>query len=162
MANPCGGAPGRLQLTAAPTRLAICRLDPGQPIPGWATAGGLWSVSQSEAELSLVCAEALVPDGVNQSGPWRALVLAGPLNHDLVGVLATISATLATARIPIFAISTFDTDWLLVPEDQLPRASLALSEAGHTVDLEEAGLTPRGRLKRTATRRWPGRWGRVG
>jgi hypothetical protein len=70
------------------------------------------------------------------------MVVAGSLHHDLVGVLATISATLAAARIPILAISTFDTDWIVVPEDRLPRASLALRAAGHTVDLEEAGLTP--------------------
>jgi hypothetical protein len=142
VATPRDGAPGSLHFTAAPTRLAVCRLDPGQPIPGWATAGGLWSVSRSEAELSLVCQEALLPHGVKQSGPWHALVVAGPLNHELVGGLATISATVAAARIPIFAISTFDTDRLLVSEDQLQRASLALREAGHTLDLEEAGLTP--------------------
>ncbi|MGC1184040.1 MAG: ACT domain-containing protein [Candidatus Dormiibacterota bacterium] len=113
-------------------------MDPAQPVPVWATAGRWWSASRSESELSLVCEEALVPSGVTQTGPWRALVIAGPLSHDLVGVLATVSVTLAMAEIPIFAISTFDTDWLLVPAPRLAQASSAFRAAGHIVDPEAA------------------------
>lgn len=65
-------------------------------------------------------------------------VVAGPLSHDLVGVLATASVTLAMAEIPVCAISAFDTDWLLVPAPRLDQASSALSAAGHIVEPEVA------------------------
>lgn len=145
-----------------PARFSDCRLDPAQPVPGWATAGSWWNISRSESELSVVCEEALVPSGVLRTGPWRALVVAGSLSHDLVGVLAAISVTLAMAEIPIFAISTFDTDWLLVPAPHLDRASSALRAAGHIVEPEVTYPPSRLRPRRTATRRRPGRWGRAG
>ncbi|HVB13447.1 MAG TPA: ACT domain-containing protein [Candidatus Dormibacteraeota bacterium] len=72
-----------------------------------------------------------MPKGVVTSGPWRALMVEGPLDHAAVGVLASISATLAAAQISIFAISTYDTDWVLVPEDRLETARAALLGAGH-------------------------------
>jgi len=86
----------------------------------------------------VVCEEALVPSGVLRTGPWRALVVADSLSHDLVGVLATISVTLAMAEIAVFAISTFDRDWLLVPPPRLDQASSALRAAWHIVEPEVA------------------------
>ena len=111
--------------------MAVCRLEPTSPIPGWATAGSWWSVSRTEAELSIVCEERWVPAGMARSGPWRALMVEGPVDHALVGVLAALAAPLAAAQVPIFAVSTYDTDWVLVPEDRLGPARVALLGAGH-------------------------------
>lgn len=111
--------------------LVVCRLPPGEPIPGWAVAGEWWSVSRSPHELSIICEEHLVPAGVAHGGRWRAFRVEGPLDHELVGVLAAIAEPLGSARIPIFAISTHDTDWVLVPEHRLEQAAAALRGAGH-------------------------------
>ena len=64
---------------------------------------------------------------------WRAICVAGPLDFALVGVLASLSGTLASAGVSIFAISTFDTDYILVKEDMLGAAREALAAAGHQV-----------------------------
>jgi hypothetical protein len=130
--DPSGSAV--YSLAASTARLSVCRLSPNQEVPAWATAGQWWSVTRSQDELSITCHESLVPPNVTKSGPWRALVLAGPLDHSLVGVLASISAVLADARVPIFTISTFETDHVLVPADQLEWASAALRRAGHVVE----------------------------
>jgi uncharacterized protein len=116
--------------TAGPP-LVVCRLRPGEPIPDRAVAGEWWSVSRSPDELSIICEEGLVPPGVAHGGRWRALRVEGPLDHELVGVLEAIAEPLASAQIPIFAISTHDTDWVLVPEHRLEQAAVALRAAGH-------------------------------
>lgn len=125
--------PIRLRLTAASARLAVCRLDPTAPVPAWATAGTWWSVCRTQGELSIVCEAQLVPQGTAQSGPWRALMVRGPLPLALVGILDALASPLAGAHIPIFAVSTHDTDWVLVPEERLAQARATLTAAGHQV-----------------------------
>ena len=127
-------APPSLSFTSDTTKLAVCRLDAEEPIPAWATAGPWWTVSHTQSELSIVCEEGRVPEGVAKTGPWRALQVAGTLDHQLVGILASITATLAASQVPIFAVSTYDTDWVLVPEDRFERACSALVGAGHQFD----------------------------
>ncbi|MGA7086908.1 MAG: ACT domain-containing protein [Candidatus Dormiibacterota bacterium] len=119
------------RLEAVGALLVVCRLPPDDPIPGWAVAGEWWSVSRSPDELSIICEEGSVPAGVAHGGRWIALRVEGPLDHDLVGVLATVADPLASAGIPIFAISTHDTDWVLVPEHRLGQAASVLRAAGH-------------------------------
>ncbi len=123
----------RLAFVIPRFRLAVCWLNPGHPIPSWAIQSALWSISRSESELSVICETSQVPEGVVHSGPWRALLVTGPLDHQLVGVMATIASALAAAGVPVFAISTYQTDWILVPEDRLEAARAALLEAGHEV-----------------------------
>lgn len=116
-------------------RLAVCRLDPSAPLADWMAGGApLASVTRTASELSVVCAEAAVPAGVRAETGWRALRVRGPLAFDVSGVLASLTAPLAAAGIPIFSLSTFDTDVVLVREADLDAAITALSEAGHTVD----------------------------
>ncbi len=79
----------------------------------------------------MVCAESVVPPEVGHQGGWRCLAVRGPLAFDETGVLAALAAPLARAAVPIFALSTFDTDYLLVPATHLERALTALREAGH-------------------------------
>jgi uncharacterized protein len=122
-----------LTLTTIPETLTICRLEPNVALPAWAMASPFWSITRTPDELSIVVAKACVPAGVRAEGAWRALKLAGPIPLTAVGILASIAEPLARAGINLFAISTFDTDYVLVAADRLEDAHLALSRAGHVV-----------------------------
>jgi hypothetical protein len=125
-----------LILAVMPNRFAICRLDDGAPIPHWALRGNFVSVTRTADELSVVCPQGDVPEGVQCSRGWRCLRVEGPLDLSLTGVLASLTAPLARAGISVFAISTFDTDYLLVQEKDLKEALVALSAAGHNATQE--------------------------
>jgi hypothetical protein len=88
-------------------------------------------VTRTPDELSIVCAAGAVPDGSRSERGWRALRVAGPLDFSLTGVLVSLLAPLADAAVPAFAVSTHDTDYLLVKEESLARAADALRRAGH-------------------------------
>jgi hypothetical protein len=120
-----------LTLILLPDVLAICRLEPEAAVPDWANGGGIISVTRTSDELSIVCAEAGVPEGVTADRGWRSFKVEGPLDLSLTGVLASLAGPLAEARVNIFALSTFDTDYLLVKQDKLTLAAAALKRAGH-------------------------------
>jgi hypothetical protein len=124
-----------LVLDVLDVHLAICRMNHDAPIPSWLprTTSPLTAIVRTDDELSVVCPAAEVPGDVHHEGPWRALKVAGPLDFALVGILARLSAAIADAGISIFAISTFDTDYLLVRGDTLDGAVAALRAAGHDV-----------------------------
>jgi hypothetical protein len=82
-------------------------------------------------ELSLVYLQTVVPSGVQYEGSWKAIKVNGPLDFSLTGILVALAAPLADASIPIFALSTFDTDYLLLQEKRLARAKLVLVQNGH-------------------------------
>jgi uncharacterized protein len=115
-------------LTVLPDRLAVCRLPADAPAPSWA-AGAFVSVTRTAEELSVVCAEENVPDGVTAERGWRCLKVEGPLDFALTGVLAELLVPLAKAEISVFALATYDTDHLLVREDRLEDALAALERA---------------------------------
>jgi hypothetical protein len=123
----------RLTLILLPDVYAICRLPASDAIPAWAMRGAYWSLTRTPDELSIVTNEAHVPRDVTASRGWRALRLAGPLPLDQTGILASVTAPLAAAHISIFANATYDTDYVLIPEDQQRDAILALTRAGHEV-----------------------------
>jgi uncharacterized protein len=112
-------------------------------IPAWATVASFFSVTRTEDELSVVCPEANVPEDVARERSWRALKLEGPFELSMVGILSSVAAPLAEAGTSIFAVSTFDTDYVLVREEQLDLAIDALREHGHKVrdDGETFGKT---------------------
>jgi len=120
-----------LTLSLLSGSFGICRLEPEATIPDWANAGGFISITRTSDELSIVCAEANVPEGVKADRGWRCLKVEGPLDLSLTGVLASLVSPLAEARINIFAISTFDTDYLLVKEEKISRATEVLIRSGH-------------------------------
>lgn len=93
-------------------------------------------MTRTQDELSIVCDAVNVPSDVKQDRGWRCLKLDGPLDLSLTGVLASVLEPLAEARVSIFAIATFDTDYLLVPNAQLDSATAALRAAGHVVIAE--------------------------
>ena len=121
-----------MELELLPGELAICRLDPGDSVPSWAR-GDLVAVVRTGEELSVVCDAAAMPDGLDCSRGWRALRVAGTLDLSLTGVLARLLAPLADAEVAIFAISSFDTDYVLVRGERLEEARAALVAAGHDV-----------------------------
>jgi len=125
--------PAALTLTILPETLAVCRLDPGDPVPAWAWAGEPACVARTRDELSVVCRADAVPEGVRSEGGWRCLRAEGPFDFALTGILSAILAPLASAGIPIFAFSTYDTDYIMVKAENLPRAVEALWGAGHRV-----------------------------
>ncbi len=108
--------------------LAICRLARGADIPDWALKGDFCSITRTSEELSIVCPEAQVPPGIKHEGGWKALRVKGPLDFSLTGVLARLTKPLAENEISIFALSTYDTDYLLVRQADLTRALKTLSE----------------------------------
>lgn len=122
-----------ISLLVLSDRLAICRLSPESPIPEPPAAGGLWSVTRTADELSVVLPEsALRPEWKAETG-WRALRVEGTLDFALTGILAALATPLAAARVSLFAVSTYDTDYVLVRERDLDKAREALTAAGHTV-----------------------------
>lgn len=124
-------APPRLTILAG--TLAVCRLGPGDAVPAWAWTGDPVSISRTRDELSVVCRADAVPAGIRSEGGWRCLKAEGPFDFALTGILSAILAPLAAAGIPIFAFSTYDTDYVMVKAESLDRAAEALRAAGHAV-----------------------------
>jgi len=122
-----------LNLTLFPDILAVCRLDPHVAVPPWALAGPFTSITRTPTELSIVCLQKGVPEGVHCERGWRYLAVEGPLALSLAGILASLSGALALAGVSVFAISTFDTDYLLVREADAERAVELLLREGHRV-----------------------------
>ena len=114
-------------------RLSVCRLDAGADVPARATRASFFSVTRTRDELSVVCPEEVVPEGAIRERGWRALKLEGPFDLSVVGILVSVASPLAQAGASIFAVSTFDTDYVLVRETQLDLAVDTLRENGHRV-----------------------------
>ena len=136
--------PHHLKYRVLLERLAVCRLASDALIPGWALEGGFFCVVRTLDELSMVCAEDIctedrISDGAPVERGWVALKLEGPFPFSMTGVLASFVEPLAAAQVPIFAISTFDTDYVLIKRTNLERAVSALGAAGHEKLGEEAG-----------------------
>jgi hypothetical protein len=112
---------------------ATCRQRKGTQVPSWVQTEPFCSITHTPDELSIVCPATLVPAEVQADRDWRCFQLHGPFPFSLVGILNSISIPLAQAHIGIFAISTYDTDYVLVKEHDLQQAIAALTEAGHTI-----------------------------
>jgi hypothetical protein len=119
---------GKLSLTILDCVLAVCRLEKDDSVPQRAAAGSFYSITKTPDELSLVCEENFVPDGVKAEKGWRAFKVEGPLDFSLTGVLAGISGVLSEAGISIFAVSTYDTDYILVKKEKLEQAFQVLEK----------------------------------
>jgi uncharacterized protein len=122
-----------LTLTILAETFAVSKLDKGAAIPDWDSSGGWWSVTRTDDELSVVCSAPLVPANVISNRGWKCLRVSGPLDFALSGVLASLLEPLAEARISVFSVSTFDTDYLLVKTENLAATARLLSLAGHRI-----------------------------
>lgn len=122
-----------MKLSIIKDLVAVCRFDAQAPIPEWSLGDGFWSVTRSAGELSVICAEERVPGDVRCERGWRVLELQGPFGFDEVGVLLPIAESLAAAGVSILPLATFDTDYLLIKQQQLPVARACLVQAGHEV-----------------------------
>jgi uncharacterized protein len=123
----------RLTITVHPNVYAICRLQPTEAVPGWAAGKEFFSLTRTREEFSIVCEENQVPGEIHAERNRRLLQIEGTLAFTLTGVLASVASPLADAEISIFAISTYDTDYILVANEDLDRASAVLEQAGHKV-----------------------------
>lgn len=124
-----------LDLDLLPDDYAICRMPAGTALPS-GMAGhdkSIVSVTWTPDELSVICRADRAPTDAVIETPWRCLRVVGPLQHALTGILASLVVPLAEARVNIFAFSTFDTDYLLVPAVRLTEALDSLIAAGHRI-----------------------------
>lgn len=123
----------RLTLALLPPRYAVAQLRADAPLPAWWPATGMRHASWTDDELSLVCEEDCVPHDVRCQRGWRMFKLQGPFDFALTGILKAVLDPLAAAGVGIFALSTYDTDYVLVQAHQLEEAMSALRGAGHRV-----------------------------
>jgi len=123
----------RFELSLLPETFTICHLAPDAAVPEWATQGQFFSITRTRDELSVIAETGLVPVGLRTEVSWRVMKVHGPFDFSEVGVLASLVAPLAAAGVSVFAISTFDTDYLVVQCIQLREAVAGLRDAAHTV-----------------------------
>ena len=124
-----------LDLVLLPDDYAVCRLELGATLPEFARTGVL-SITWTPNEISIICTADRAPAGGIVNTPWRCLRVNGPVNLALTGILASMVNPLADARVNIFAFSTHDTDYVLVPAVRLNEALAALAAAGHRISSE--------------------------
>jgi uncharacterized protein len=121
-----------VQLRTLPDSYAVARLQPGSELPEWVDKGPFRSVTRTDHEVSVVCRDHDVPEGESVDRGWTVLEVMGPFDFSLTGVIASLVTPLAEAEMPIFLISTFESDYVLVRSTDLARAADVLEEAGHT------------------------------
>ena len=132
-------SPSKLSLVILRDRLAICRLEPNQRIPDWVHTerSSFFSVCKTANELSIICLQDLVPDHIKVEKDWRALEIQGPLPFTMTGVLTSLLNPLAENQISILAISTFDTDYVLVKEKDLSNAVSILQRDFTFIEIQD-------------------------
>lgn len=123
--------PEKLQLDILEDRYRIHRFPPDHAIPEQIYTSPFYSISKTEDELSIVCSSSIALNSPDSESGWSCIKVLGPLDFSLTGILADISAALAAVEVSIFAISTFDTDYILIKTEQLQPASEALRDAGY-------------------------------
>jgi hypothetical protein len=135
------------KFSMVPGTYAVCRLSAKAPIPAWADRA-FTSITRTPDELSIVCEERRIPADFRDADlqlerGWVLLRIHGPLPLDAVGVLASVAKPLAEAGISLFALSTFDTDFILVKRQNAKQAIAALTLAGHKLVATGSGAFSR-------------------
>jgi hypothetical protein len=124
----------RLNVTVLPSRFAVCKLDALAPAPEWGLRGPFGAITRTESELCVICPERDVPPTVERTSGWRALRIAGQLDHaHASGVLLTAAEPLARAGIPIFPVTASASGFVFVREEHLARAIETLAQWGHQI-----------------------------
>ena len=120
-----------MELRILPYELTICKLtDPSAIDPGWE----FFFIGKTDEELSLVCRTEDTPlNTTARDDGWKGFRIQGVLDFSLIGILAKISGILAAQEIGIFAVSTYNTDYILVKAENFARALEALAREGYTI-----------------------------
>ncbi|MEM7033436.1 MAG: ACT domain-containing protein [Chloroflexota bacterium] len=127
----------KLTLSVLPENLTICKLDSRHNIPDWAMNSNFYAITRTTDELSIVCDQAYVPADIQHESGWRAFKVEGPLDFALTGILANLATLLADVSVALFAISTFDTDYVLVKAEKISIAIAAFESGGHIVQVDD-------------------------
>ncbi len=128
----------KMTLKLLPERLAIWKIPPGRPIPSFPqNQPGFWSITRTEEEISVVSDAHKVEGETQVQTGWRCFKVSGMLDFSLTGIIACLSVPLAEAGIPIFTISTYDTDHILIRDHQVNHAIKILESAGHKIEFDD-------------------------
>jgi hypothetical protein len=122
-----------LTIQILPEQYAILHISSDENIPAWVLNGKYWSITRSESEISIVCQQDVVPTGFKGEFNWKVFKVHNPLTFEMAGILASLANPLADAGISIFAISSYETDYLMLKEVNLEKAVEVLSKAGHII-----------------------------
>jgi hypothetical protein len=127
----------KLKLQILKDRYAIFRFEPDSEIPDWIKNSDFYSFSKTKNELSVVGRNPERPfEELNVNQDWRILKIPGPLNFSLTGIIAEISGILGKSNIPVFIISTYDTDYFMVKDQDLAKSIDSLEAFGHEITFE--------------------------
>lgn len=129
----------KMNLSVLHEKIAVLKGSPDKNVPSWVFANKKFiSVTYTDEELSVVCVEDIIPDNheMNVEKGWRCIKVDGPLDFSLTGILSSLASPLAEASISIFAISTYNTDYLLIKENTLEKAIEILTKGGNNISLE--------------------------
>jgi hypothetical protein len=120
-----------LKFRQLPGLYVIIRQDSNSPVPGWVSKSEFVSITRTADELSIVCPADHIPKEFSTVPRWICLKLEGPFPFSQTGVLLGFIEPLSSNAVPIFAISTYDTDYVLIPQEHIDRALILLREARH-------------------------------
>jgi hypothetical protein len=131
--SPASQSNRALKFSLLPGSYAICQFPAETPLPNWLPTAGFVSTTRTSEELSIVCPDSGIPTDVKADCGWSCLKLEGPFPFSLTGILSSFIAPLSANAIPIFAISTYDTDYVLIKQGFEGTALDVLRSAGHTL-----------------------------
>ncbi|CDM69866.1 Hypothetical protein CM240_2749 [Clostridium bornimense] len=123
----------KLNMKLLDGKYGVCRLSTDEAVPSWAFKGEFFSITKTEDELSIVCLEENISEKIKCERNWRILKVEGPLDFSLVGILSKISGLMAKNDISIFAISTYETDYILIKDENIKKAIEVLNEDYYNV-----------------------------
>ena len=131
-----------ISLTPLPEHLSIFRFGPEFPVADIDGFTGVWSITRTPRELSVVAEEGACSAADKEDPGWRCLYIEGPIPFNLTGVVAGLTTAVAAQGLPVFVLSTFDSDLLLLRGDSLDRSLQALSDKGYVIQLNQATEPP--------------------
>lgn len=123
----------KLNMKLLDGKYGVCRLSTNEAVPAWGFKGEFFSITKTEDELSIVCLEENISEEIRCEKGWRILKVEGPLDFSLVGILSKISGLMAKNDISIFAISTYDTDYILIKDENIKMAIGVLNKDDYNV-----------------------------
>ncbi|MFC4323229.1 ACT domain-containing protein [Litchfieldia salsa] len=123
-----------MKLKILDSTFSVVKFSPNETIPLWALRSDVFSITRTDEELSIVCpSESLSKYEVYKDieNDWKCIKVEGILDFSLTGILSSLANTLAENKISIFAISTFNTDYLLIKSHSIEKAKAVLENEGH-------------------------------